>query len=1055
MNKQRLTALVSLALAVSMLLLAGCNDITGGITETTESVQESEIDSVTETDTETDADTDTESTEKSEDQSMSEIVTEIPTEEVFDNAEDVEKAGYNWYEDAFAAIEHHIDESVATEISATDFMALLKEQKIAAGEVYLIKEPLVFESDTKYYANGAAVIAEGGIMLENLSDVVIKELLVKGDVTVKGSSNIILFKFDISSDSCGITVDSESKNVAIKSCRINAADTAVKSEAEETKIYQCYLSAPTAVTVNGDLSAIQDCNIIGVDKGIVADGYGFIVKNNTVSVASDGEGITVNNSTNALVALNRVVSVQRSIALTNGYNCSVILNSAVKICVDNSTNVYVIDNKLGGRAEFKNNNYIIADGNTCPSDKKDHSFIDEGNNNKNGDGITDVNARLDVGANEDLTPHTNKELFVGMERFTTVRDLSIFVECTFAEYINECVANDMPIILPPGAYSVDTSMYFKPSLNNRTVYAYGVYEEFNNYGYGNFFEKTKGITLKGLTVGYTGQSSGQVYILEKLGDNKVRVAVCAGYVNDFGITDLSMFFQNGQISDVYRAGNYYCDTGLIYIGLEKQDDGTMIMTINQADDYSMLKEGDLICCRLAGGNATTFSVKDSSDIAFEDIVTYGHAGAILTAVNGKSYDVSMERWHNTTHSGYIIDRDTYERYKALEEKYGVDLEVYVDELGRYRGGTPRIGSIDATHILGSKEGVDVTSSIFENMCDDGSNQRSANGRLHNVVDNGDGTTTIYYKDSLAEWYALHSQNTWGGLCQPFEKGDRIHIYGPDGAVFCDTAVLSASVEYEKINYTIPEASRTFTATVYKVTVKTDALNYDAICNSVGDIKYDLSDNHYNMTNKVMVDNLSRNSGYFTFDNVVVQNIRSCAIRLKTIGAEVKNCTFRNIGMGVLMYVETEWGESTVAMDNTIKDCLFDHTGYLFGDYLERIQAPVSIVSLSTTVSESTLPVKNITVDGCKFTNIENKRFIYVNSANGVNITNNTFDYVHINGQNQVPYAAIEVHTAMNVLIEGNEVPEGISLADWIKASNYKNIFGEDVTGEDGEKLFPD
>lgn len=1057
MNKKRLIMLISSVLVVCMLILTGCNNESE--TRDTESnvVSESEgiLESECETEDETTGESETGTTQESEDQSMNETATEETTEEFFENGDDIENAGNKWYEDAFAGAEHSIDESAAREISAAELAGLMKEDKLSAGEVYLVKDPIIFESDTKYYANGAAVIAEGGVLIEGLSDVVIKELLVKGEVTVKGSSNIILFKLDVMSDSCGIKVDSDSKNVAIKSCRINAAEKAIFSEADETKIYQCYLNAPEAADVKGDMSAIQDCYVIGVNRGISADGYGFIMKNNTVDVAFDGEGIVVSNSTNALVALNKVVSVQRSIVLSSGYNCSVILNSAIKISVDGSTNVYVIDNKLGGRAELKNNNYIIADGNTCPSDGKNHSFIDEGNVNKNGDNITDVNARAEVGANEELTPHTNKDLFVGMERASVVRDLSVYIDCTFVEYINECIASKKPIILPPGAYSVDTSVYFKVAAKDQTVYAYGVYEEFSNYGYGNFFEKTKGITLKGLTVGYTGQSAGQVYILEKLGEKQLKVITCAGYVNDFGITDLSMFFQNGQISDVYRAGNMFCDTGLIYTGLEKQDDGTMIMTINALEDYSMLKAGDLICCRLAGGGGTTFSVKDSSDIKFEDIVTYGHAGAILTAVNGKSYDVSMERWHNTTHNGYLIDEETYERYKALESEFGVDLEVYIDGLGRYRGGIPRIGSIDATHILGTKEGVDVTSSIFENMCDDGSNQRSANGRLHNVVDNGDGTSTIYYKDSLAEWYALHSKNTWGGLCQPFEKGDRIHIYGPDGAVFCDTAVLSSSVECEKIDYNIPEATRTFTATVYKVTVKTDELNFEAICNSVGDIKYDLSDNHYSMANKVMVDNLSRNSGYFTFDNVVIQNIRSCAIRLKTIGAQINNCTFRNIGMGVLMYVETEWGESTVAMDNTINACLFDHTGYLFGDHLERIQAPVSIVSLSTVASEETLPVKNITVDGCKFINIENGRFIYVNSANGVKITNNKFDYSYIDGRKTAPYAAIEVDTAMNIFIEGNTVPEGVSLADWIKATNYHNIFGKDVTDENGEKLFSD
>ena len=66
-------------------------------------------------------------------------------------------------------------------------------------------------------------------------------------------------------------------------------------------------------------------------------------------------------------------------------------------------------------------------------------------------------------------------------------------------------------------------------------------------------------------------------------------------------------------------------------------------------------------------------------------------------------------------------------------------------MGRYRGGLPRVGSVDATHITNAQQGFNVTSSLFESMCDDGSNQRGSSSRLSGVKDNGDGTTTLYFK----------------------------------------------------------------------------------------------------------------------------------------------------------------------------------------------------------------------------------------------------------------------------------------------------------------------
>ena len=44
------------------------------------------------------------------------------------------------------------------------------------------------------------------------------------------------------------------------------------------------------------------------------------------------------------------------------------------------------------------------------------------NQNINGNDITNVDARADVGANEDILPHTNKDLFLEMTPKSTVKD---------------------------------------------------------------------------------------------------------------------------------------------------------------------------------------------------------------------------------------------------------------------------------------------------------------------------------------------------------------------------------------------------------------------------------------------------------------------------------------------------------------------------------------------------------------------------------------------------------------------------------------------------------
>jgi len=792
------------------------------------------------------------------------------------------------------------------------------------------------------------------------------------------------------------------------------------------------------IYVSSDGVSVTNCHITS-DYGVrISMADGVVVRGNTFDGSENGSCVRIIESENVLVCLNVMKTATQSVAIVQSKNCSVILNSIVSVYTVLSSNIYVIDNALGGRFVSRTGQYMICDGNIYPDDGLDHRPILDRVVKVNGDTLTDTSARTDVGAEENLIPHTNKDLFVGMDRQDVIGGVS------FTEYVKKSLADDDVVIIPPGAYTVSESLVLE-GIEDKKIYAYGVLEEFTDYPLGNKFSGCDDMSISGITVGYSKQSSGQVYVLlAPKGTNQIKTVTAAGYVNDYGVTNTELFFINTQESDVYKAGALNSHTSIAYRTASKLNDGTILMELD-SDEYG-IEAGDVICCRLAHGSYTTIQLTSCTDVQFRDMVTYGTADGICLAASGKTSGVSADRWHNTTRSAPVIDEETYARYTELEKKYGIDLEISIDGDGRYRGSIPRIGSIDATHINGAESGLTVTNSLFENMCDDGSNHRGSSSRLHDVKIREDGVTELYYKSSMPEWYALHSTLTSGVFCEPFEIGQNILVYTPDGQVFCDTEVLSAAEYIETVEFTLDGVKRQLYAPVYKVTVDSSATDPDALFDDDGVLKYDLSENHYRMDNKVIVDNLSRVSAGFIFDNVVVQNIRSRGLCIKTTDATVKNCTFRNIGNGLLLHFESEWGESTVARDVLIKDCLFENTGYLYGDYRELRYAPISIMGPDTLSLGDSVPCRNIVIEGCSFRNTAHVYHIVVRNAENITVKDNDFGYIydHEYDEHVRPDASVSIENARNVEISGNSCPDGVNMSDWIKWENSQNVFGEDV-----------
>ena len=523
---------------------------------------------------------------------------------------------------------------------------------------------------------------------------------------------------------------------------------------------------------------------------------------------------------------------------------------------------------------------------------------------------------------------------------------------------------------------------------------------------------------------------------------KLTLVSAAGYLNSFGSLDSSKFAGN---FDLVKQGEIHWSS-YGYSGLTANSDGTMTMTVTQ-EVYNNIVAGDVLYCRLAGDNrATLFFGKDAGNITLKDCTVYGYAAALAITGSADFNGATLERVHNTVHSAYIIDQTTYDKYAAWESKYGVEL-VSIDEKGRYRGTTPVVGSVDATHLNGSNKGFHAISCLFENMCDDGSNHRGSSCRLENYKINSDGTATLYLKANISEYYhsARQTAGTTAATLNPthFEAGEKIYIYTAGGDLVCDSTVLG---RIQSSGYAVTDlvGSVTYTLNIYEVKVDLDDCNFDVLA------KYDLSDNHYNMDQKVLVDNISRNSTGGHYDNVLVQNIRSRGFLVKSNDITIEHCTFRNLAMtSVLMCIEPIWGESTVARNVIVRNTLFDTTGFRSDSFdKDPLLAPIAIQTLNTYGNHSAdaLRAENIVIEGNEFRNYGHSYGIYVNGAKDVHILNNVFDPRDSADANQ---KFVNIVTAADIEISGNQYKNSSGALSSLTVSGMDDvayIHGDNVSG---------
>ncbi len=963
----------------------------------------------------------------------------------------IDGAGANLSADSFATTEHNVDTSNAIEVTGNQLSSLLSSG-VSENAVYRVTDGALFISSSMN-GNNAVIVAADGVKILNANNITISNLIIIGDVSIENSNAVTLNSVEIQSSSIALSIDSTSADVTVNDSRLLAKDTAISNVAQNTTVKNSYIDSRTAILSDGDNLTVYNSKIVASLDAITSSGEDAAINNNTVNAGINYNGITIVSSLNTLVTYNIISGPENAVMVQNSTNSVVLFNSCFNIAAENNTNIYIVENSLGGALILENNNYMLCDENVYHGDN-DHTPTTNGNDNVNGNNLMDVTARNEVGAKEELLPHTNKDLFLDMEKKTTVKDVAGGTSLSLNDYVETEAKNKSIVIVPPGAYSTAAGdpMNLTEAMSDTEIYAFGVYNEHEfvkNVDYltnkkGNRIlqiTNTENITIHGFVMGYDYQASGQVHVLEKRDNNQILVVPAAGYsIEDgFGQSNEGVFHKS--YTTKFASGQYYPALGgSSYTFVESYDDGTILLKLNETT-YKNMNVGDIITCRLAGDNQQSISISSTTNIKIKDFTFHGYSAALAVVVGGNSTNTSLERFHNTSRSPYVIDKETYDMYAAWETQYNVDLEISIDENGRYRGAQPRICSVDATHVTGASEGLDIESCLFENMCDDGSNQRGGSSRLLDARDNGDGTTTLYIKGMVTSTY--HSLDKSAGKTQVnknpnnFKKDDKIYVYTSKGELLCDTYCLTAAkdeddyaeiYDYDGIRYFIY---------VKSVTVPTEAVNFEVLEG------YDLSDNHYDMKNKVLVDNISYVSEGFVIDNLLVRNSTSRGVLIKTINATVKNSTFRNVaGTGNLLSVETSWGESTVSRNIVISGVLFDNTGF---DTSEDIKAPISISSLATygNATVDTLRSSNILITGCEFKDYGHNFGIYVNGARDVRIINNVFD-PEVGAE---PGNFIKIVTALDILIENNKYKKNDGTLEpitGILADDYTYIHGSDV-----------
>ncbi len=313
-----------------------------------------------------------------------------------------------------------------------------------------------------------------------------------------------------------------------------------------------------------------------------------------------------------------------------------------------------------------------------------------------------------------------------------------------------------------------------------------------------------------------------------------------------------------------------------------------------------------------------------------------------------------------------------------------------------------LSTCDASHFSNMRVGPVIEDCVFTDMTDDGTN---INGHYMMTSSYNEETNSFTVQSNFDVATGNYTSHTEG-----IEIGDRIRILNMDYAWIGDT------------------------------TAATDA--------DSGTIR--LADRFEGMTNRVILQNLDRQSNDFAIRNCVVERIRSRGLLIKGTDGIIEHCTIRDVRMaGILVKPEShEWPEFGFAQNLVIRNNHIIGTGYAAPT--NGLHAAINISGDTGHSDDPTYQMhRDIVIEGNFIENRRNEAAIKVSHALNVTVKNNTITArdisVHGDPANDVAIP-ITVISATNVEISGNTVPASARGYAEIKSAT-NNIWGTDLNAE--------
>ena len=596
------------------------------------------------------------------------------------------------------------------------------------------------ETDKVLDFTGYKYIVNELFIIEDCYNVTIKNLTLElnGDMAIVSGENIII-------DGVRLISTHEVTTIDYKEMKLGNS---VKNAA----IKNSYFSG-MAIVDNTATGLWIENNIMEYNDSVIIT----LGSNGTMIYNNINSGVINSYKTeNVLIALNKlsikymtVEQVKNGVILLNEIPSQIRVFNGTNITI--AENTFIFENDTKSLINLENVNYALGTNNIFNG-----KFINPDNDlnmlipsitncqNLSGNDFTEYKL-LDVGANEDLLPKLNKELFVGMERKTTVISGNKN-NPALNNYIATQYNYNKYVIVPPGAYS--TSPINLSGYSDYKIYAYGVLCEFDNYNTVVQMTDCENISIKGIYIDFTVPPNGQA-VITNISNNKITFKMDAGY-NQNLLDSNKYALNNGNSANI----QWYKQSEKIVSNVATEK----ITEINAANGEFSLPKSAFKDAKV--GDKFGFRGKDRfvtyfvgcSGMKLEDYTIYGGGGFGFMERNG--------------------DQSTIINRLAVVPGPAPVLS------GGERGADRLMSTCDSTHSTNMRRGPQITNCLFESASDDGAN---INAEFGTVTDFDPNTRAVTY---------TQGNNFYSGLCVDFKIGDRVMIYTKNGELLCDSTAVS-------------------------------------------------------------------------------------------------------------------------------------------------------------------------------------------------------------------------------------------------------------------------